>query len=389
MDAAHGSAWATPWTCDPDLYGFTGAPTSAATLPNESQSTTGVLLAWPQWGCTVQELVDLIRAALGHTDVTIIVPAEFQPSAEECLRRSGVSDEARALVEWLNLPVDSIWIRDYGPETVVDANGRRALIDASYFPRASRTCHNLLGRADDDALPTRLGELLQLPVHRPQAIFEGGNLLSDGAGRCFRARRFSNYWNQQVWGYSEAQLDAVLGANYGCQVTAMESLEGGVIDHIDMWMALLSHDTVLVGEYALEDDATNAAILDRNAAQLAGMGYRVVRIPMPAPWCVRLTASCLAQQRQMQPCGDPDAERVWATYTNSIRVGDRMVVPVYSWAPEDVRARVLAQQDEALRIYRQELDRIFGAGAVEVVPVQSDAIIPCQGTFHCISMTYR
>lgn len=390
-DAAHGAATAAPWECDASLYGFDAPPTGSATLPNESESTTGLLVGWPQYGGTVPELIDLILLSVGHADVTIVVPAQFQPSAEAVLRRHGLDDAQLDLLNWVNLPIDSVWMRDYGPDVLVDADGARQFVDPSYYPSLSRTCNNLVGRAEDDAVPTRLADVWQVPVHRPQALFEGGNLLSDGRGTCFRARDVANLFNcNSRFCYTEDELNEALGAAYGCEVVAMDSLVGDVIDHIDMWMAFVSPTTALVGRYDVADDPENAAILDGNAARLESMGYRVARIPMPSPWCFKGTATCIADDaRRMTECGDRSTARVWATYTNSIRVGDRMIVPVYRWAPDSMRDHVAAQEAEALAVYQAELDLAFGPGAVEVVAAGSDAIIPCLGTFHCISKTYR
>jgi agmatine/peptidylarginine deiminase len=168
----------------------------------------------------------------------------------------------------------------------------------------------------------------------------------------------------------------------------MESLVGGVIDHIDMWMTVLSRKTILVGRYDVADDAQNAAILDRNAQRLSNLGYRVVRVPMPKPYCKQLNATCTGQANLIGKC-DGASERVWATYMNSIRLGNALAVPVFRWVPESHKAIIAAQEAEAFATYQRELDREFGRGAVQVVPIQSDGIIPCQGSLHCVTMTYR
>lgn len=388
-DAAHGAATATPWECDPELYGFTPVPDMTFRLPNESESTSGLLVGWPSWGCVLPELTELVRHSVGHAQVTVVVPEQFQQSAVACMRRRGMTDEQLDLIDWVNAPVSSVWMRDYGPEVVLDEDDQRHLVDMSYYPSAADTCHNLGGRSADDAIPTHLGSLWQLPVHRPQVRFEGGNILSDGAGHCFRARDVANLANCfSRWCYTEEELNDLLGAQLGCEVVSMDSMVGDVIDHIDMWMAFLSPRTVLVGRYDPADDPDNAAILDGNAARLESLGYRVARVPMPTPWCKKSLSGCIGKEHLVTTCDHKQSARVWATYTNSIRVGDQMIVPVFHWVPEAIEAQVAAQEQEALATYQVELDREFGAGAVTVVPVASDVIIPCQGTFHCISMTY-
>jgi hypothetical protein len=72
-----------------------------------------------------------------------------------------------------------------------------------------------------------------------------------------------------------------------------------------------------------------------------------------------------------------------------------MLVPVYhdpvsdvSPLPQDVKDRINRQEAESLSTFQATLDSEFGPNAVTVVPVVSDDMIPCQGSMHCISMTY-
>ncbi len=109
---------------------------------------------------------------------------------------------------------------------------------------------------------------------------------------------------------------------------------------------------------------------------------------MPKPYCRQRNATCTGNPSQIGRC-DKTSERVWATYMNSIRLGDAMAVPIYDWVPEEDRAQHLAERAEALAIYQRELDAEFGAGKVGVVTIQGDKLIPCQGSLHCTTMTYR
>nr|WP_272491343.1 agmatine deiminase family protein [Corallococcus exercitus] len=135
------------------------------------------------------------------------------------------------------------------------------------------------------------------------------------------------------------------------------------------------------------DDAVNAGILDRNARRLADLGYDVVRIPMPTPYCQDAGDTCVGSPERIREC-DGTNERVWATYLNSIRLGDVMAVPVYRHVPPSQAWRHHGQEQEALATYQWALDREFGAGAVKVVPIPSDTAIPCQGALHCLTKTF-
>lgn len=388
-DPAQGASQAYAWECSPALYGFTAA-SRKVDFATEADSTTGLLIGWPSYGCSVPELTELIRTAVGRVHVTVLADGQHHQGAQQCLEHRGLTAAQLSQVEWVDIPVDSIWIRDFGPEFVTGADGARRMVDMSYYPQLSSTCNNLAGRINDDASPTRLAAAWGgMPVDRAQVRLEGGNLQTDGAGTCFRAQRVANERNCfSRWCYTEDELNEVIGAFHGCNVIALESLQGGVIDHVDMWMTVLSRRTILVGRYDVADDAVNAAILDRNAQRLAGLGYRVVRVPMPKPYCKQLNATCTGKPSLIGPC-DGTSERVWATYMNSIRLGNALAVPVFQWVPESHQAIIAQQQQEALSTYQRELDREFGRGKVQVVPIQSDSIIPCQGSLHCVTMTYR
>jgi agmatine/peptidylarginine deiminase len=388
-DPAQGASQAYAWECSPELYGFTAASRRVG-FAAEADSTTGLLIGWPSYGCTVPELTELIRTGLGRVHVTVLADRQHHEGAKACLEHRGVTPAQLAQVEWVDVAVDSVWIRDYGPEVVTGAGGERRLVDMSYYPQLSSTCNNLTGRTNDDAAPTRLAAAWGgMPVDRAQVRLEGGNLQTDGAGTCFRAQREANVRNCfSRWCYTEDELNEVIGAYHGCRVIALESMQGGVIDHVDMWMTVLSRRTILVGQYDVADDAVNAAILDRNAQRLAGLGYRVVRVPMPKPYCKQRNATCTGKESLIGPC-DGTSDRVWATYMNSIRLGNALAVPVFQWVPESHKAIIAQQQQQALSTYQRELDREFGRGAVQVVPIQSDSLIPCQGSLHCVTMTYR
>jgi len=378
-----------PWECNPGIYGFTGAPIVKFNFPSEFASTSGVLIGWPSWGCIMPELTELIRYSAGRMEVTVIIPPQFRQSAETCLINRGITEDQLSQIEWVNMELDSIWIRDYGPEIVNGKDKKRHLIDMSYYPQLSNTCNNLFGRVNDDAAPTNLASIWNTPVYRPQVKLEGGNLLTDGKGTCFRSKKVPNAQNCfSGWCYNETELNEILGQYYNCDVIALESMEGDVIDHIDMWMTVISSKTILVGSYEPEDDPINSAILDRNAQQLKDRGYRVVRVPMPKPYCRQAVMTCVGKEHLIKSCDQPNTERVWATYMNSIRLGDTMIVPVYHWVPDDLKEEIMQQEQEALRIYQEELDREF-KNSVKVIPVVSDVMIPCQGSVHCVTMTYR
>ena len=405
------------WECYPDLAGFTAAPPTSSRFPGEFEQTRGILLAFPPGGCAIPEVTDLIRNSIGNVETTVFVVGPpygmtYYNEAVNCLRSRGFTDDDLAFINWYLVPIMIspaelvVWIRDYGPEILIGADGAFQYIDMGYYSGpAAGTCTNFGGRPNSDVSPTRFAPnfLGGVDVFRPQLRTEGGNLQTDGRGTCVHMQRDVLAQNRfSRWSYSQEQLDAVYTQYFNCQnVITLESLRSDPqpglasfsqtnIDHVDMFMTFISPTKVLLGQMDPEDaafDPANAAILDRNAQTMQDNGYNVVRIPMPRRYCTRNNGGCIANPGEAQDCA-PGAVRVWATYANSIRIGNKMMVPVYRQVPSSVQDAIAAQEAVALATFQNELDAEYGPGTVQVVPLIGDPLIPCLGSVHCISMTY-
>jgi agmatine deiminase len=407
------------WECFPELAGFTDPPPTTSRFPTESEQTRGAMYGWPSYGHQMMPLTELIRNSVQQDgyETTVMVPSNLQAFAQLTLRARGFTDDMIASINWFNTPLNGIWIRDYGAEVVNTPDGNFQFIDMGYYSGQFGSCPATVdqipvGRPSDDVSPTRFAPSLLsgVDVFRPQLRTEGGNLQTDGQGTCVHMRHDVLLQNQFTrWMYSQSDLDNVYMNFYNCsRVITLNSLgldpgpftigQRQVIDHVDMFMTFISSQTVIVARLDPEDaaiDPNNAAILDSNAQMLSDAGYNVVRIPQPARYCtVRNAGTCVANPNQTRQCVG-SVDRVWATYANSIRIGNRMLVPIYrdpvsdsSPLTQDTKDRIVRQEAEALGTFQATLDSEYGQGAVTVVPVVSDDMIPCQGSMHCISMTY-
>jgi agmatine/peptidylarginine deiminase len=392
------------WECLPELAGFTPAPPVGSRFPTESEQTGGVLYGWPIYGCDMPELTELIRNSIRRVPTTVLVSSSMVDAMQACLSARGFTADDLALINLFQTELDGIWIRDYGPEVIVDPAGVNQFIDMGYYSGPAPDCQSgFPGRPNDDVSPTLHAPFFQtgVSVYRPQLRTEGGNLQTDGNGTCVHMQREVLAQNNfSRWQYTQAQLDDVYTQFYKCgRVITLRSLQSDpvttdpVIDHVDMFVTFISQRKVLIDQYDPADaavDSTNAGILDANAATMQAAGYTVVRIPTPRRHCTLFRpGTCIAQPGDTRLCTGPSDVRVWATYANSIRVGNAMMVPVYRDVPPSLSDAIAAQEATALATYQRELDTEFGAGVVQVVPVVSDAMIPCQGSVHCISMTYK
>jgi agmatine deiminase len=413
------------WDCFPEIAGFTDPPPLTSRFPTESEQTQGAMYAWPSYGAQMSPLTELIRNSVQQDgyETTVMVTTASRAMAETTLRLRGFDDKMISRINWFITPLNGIWIRDFGAEVLVTPEGNFQFVDMGYYSSSRAGCaatpDQMPSRPSDDVSPTRFAPnlLSGVEVFRPMLRTEGGNLQTDGLGTCVHMQRDVLAANRFTgagisWMYTQEELDSVYTNFYNCdRVITLESFrpdpgpatlgQRNVIDHVDMFMTFVSPQTVIVGRLDPEDaafDPNNAAILERNAQTLSDAGYNIVRIPQPSRYCtLRRSGTCVANPNDTRECvgGTPAQDRVWATYANSIRIGNRMLVPVYhdpvsdsSPLPQDLKVRINRQEAEALDTFQATLDSEFGPGAVTVVPVVSDDMIPCQGSMHCISMTY-
>jgi agmatine deiminase len=370
-----------PWEMRPEIYGFTAAPEGdSIRFPAEFDRTTKIILSWPhyafdQYGrLKVTELLEIVRHSVDQVDVAIVLQTRTRRLVAQTLQEEGVDPQR---VELITFPrefpdvrgsnlLDTIWMRDYGPQFVYTHRSKHRtnlhVIDLSYYPFSWISKHNPIGRVRDDAVPTRFASYQGIPSYRPQLIAEGGDFMTDGEGTCFVSDRLPGA-NARVFGPGHPWKN-IFAQFFGCRrIILLVGLKGESTGHLDMFMTVLSPTTIFVGQYKPAQDNVNAERLNRNSAILTAAGYNVVRIPMPAPYAISF-------------------QRIWATFTNVVRINNRLLVPVYRNPnfPDSLREVIQKQEQEALKNFRESLP------GVSVIPVKADPLIPSGGSLHCIAM---
>lgn len=322
----------------PSYYGFTQAPAEPGVVAGEFEQADELILGWGAGAWELEQFfMDVLAATVGRIDVTIIVPD--RTSAQYLRQDMNALGIDYTSVQMLIAPIDSIWMRDYGPLVTRSTNGYR-VVDPRYY----------WGRWYDDLIPSSLAGYWQEPVSRPPIEMEGGNFLSDGAGRCITTEML--YYQNASRGYGEAEVDQVFRDYYGCQTTTVvPPLVDEGTGHVDMFAHITGPGEVLVGQYDPRVDFSNAAATDEAARRMQADGFNVTRIPMPSN----------------------EGHRLWRTYTNALATNDIVMVPVYA---EDARF-----ESQALTIYEKAYPN------KTIVPINSDDIIYWSGAIHCVTMT--
>ena len=257
----------------PAQYYPFGPPQGPIRLPAEYEAIQSVLLAWPtqyteRWANHARLAALITQRACAH----IVVPNAAWAAAVALFLESAGANRER--VRFICAPNDDVWIRDFGPTLVQTATGP-AFIANPYVP-------NGLGfHKRDHELPAEIARVYGLPVHRLPLVIEGGNILSDGAGRLFLTDSVFEH-NTDI---NRRELGDVMARWFGAaELTVLPAMPGELTGHIDIALKLSNAGGAWVTE-ASPGHPWRAA-LDEIAAVMArtktpkGDYYRVVRMPM-------------------------------------------------------------------------------------------------------------
>lgn len=265
------------------------------------------------------------------------------PDAEAASRASLVAAGLEG-VSWADCPLDTVWMRDYGPLFAQSADLERMLADAAY----------LVERPRDDAFPEIVASWDGDLRYAVPLALDGGNLLPDGQGTCVSSTMVA-----ARSGHDMPTLDGLFADFFGCdRMVWLEPIPGEPTGHVDVFTVLVDRDLALVGAFEPEARPAEAAAMDRDAALLEAAGFAVERIPMPEP-------------RDLDGDGDVD----FPTHLNGVHLrtdlGHRYLVPVYADVP-DVEEAALAAITAAM-------------SGVEVVPVDATSLVRGGGALHCVT----
>ncbi|HNL38526.1 MAG TPA: agmatine deiminase family protein [Saprospiraceae bacterium] len=336
--------------------GFTNPPSEPVRHMGEWEELQALIITWRSHPAILTEIV---RAAREECRVIICCSNQTTVnSAQNALTAAGVDISSN--VEFVIVPNDSIWVRDYGPNCVY-ANDVDSLYLVDWI-------YNRPTRKKDDTLARTIAPYLSLPLFETSAaptdlVNTGGNFMSDGFGTAFASELIldendlGNPYNVTV--KDEAQINDILHDFMGIErYIKMPTLPYDAIHHIDMHMKLLDEETLLVGQYPAgtadgPQIEANIQYVLSNYTSVFGTPYRVVRIPMPPDY------------NNAYPNQNGD----YRTYANAVFVNKTVIVPFYEQEFDTTAQRIW---EETMPGYK-------------IVGVDCNAIIPSLGAIHCIT----
>ena len=331
----------------------------------EWEEVEALTISWTSFPCIQKQIV-----AGAQNECLVIVFADDPSEAESYLTGNSCGGPlTMENVQIVETEYNTIWIRDYGANTVYgNWNDDRVLVDWIY----NRP------RPEDDAIPDVLAETMGIDLYSTTAeptdlMNTGGNWMSDGFGTAFASELVldendgGSTWWTDFPNHTEAEIDGIMSDFHGTETfIKMPTLPFDGIHHIDMHMKLLDESTLLVAEYpegvadGPQIDANMEYVLS-NFTTRWGTPFDVVRIPSPP--------------EQGGGGGYPDENGWYLTYTNSVFVNNTLLLPTY----------YTEYDTTALRIYSELLP------GYTVVGIDCDnngqAIISQSGAIHCITHT--
>jgi agmatine deiminase len=236
---------------------------------------------------------DLIREYAEDLTLHVLCVSGQQTACYDALAGHGIN---MSNVDLIDISTNSMWTRDYGPQTIF-AGGEWSFVDHIYNrPRPL-----------DDQVNWELGVEWGCTVYGTDLVHTGGNFLYDGHGHGFST---DLVWDENP-GLSHSEIAQAMEDYLGItDYVVLPDISSTGIHHIDCWMKILDEETILVKEVSpghphYDDLEANAAALQA-LTDCYGRPYRIVRIM----------------------CGSLGGNDV-AAYTNSMILNGKVFVPLY------------------------------------------------------------
>ncbi len=327
-------------------------------MPAEWEAHSATWLSWPRReGISFPGAFERVMPTFRKMVETLV---ESEPvcisvcnGAHEAEARAVLEGIAPECITYYEIPTNEPWCRDHGPIFLVrNEQPRMAIVDWG---------HNAWGGKYppfelDDAVPTRIGAVLGLPVYHPKMILEGGSIEVNGAGACLTTEscllnpnRNPELTREEV----EQRLRDYLGVREIFWLA--EGCEGDDTDgHIDNLARFVSEDTVLA---IVERDgqSPNYKPLQENLRRLKEIridGKRLTIVELP-------TVRPMERENLVLP----------ASYANFYIGNEVVLAPVYGEPNDDVALGILREHFPSRR----------------VVGIDCNELIWGLGAFHCLT----
>lgn len=332
-------------------------------MPAEWHHHKATWLSWPKdpetWPGKVEQVQELflqmIKALSPHEFVNLLVDDR---ETMEHVRSRCQFPSATNIRFHIVKTVDS-WIRDYGPNFLMSADGSVAYNDWQFNAWGNKYADLL----KDDQIPRILEPMLGLQRFEPGVVMEGGSIDVNGAGCVLTTEQclLNPNRNPHLDRFEiERHMKDFLGVEKVLWLG--EGIVGDDTDgHIDDIARFVAPNTIVC---VREDDPLdeNYQLLEDNLRRLSAMtdasgkAFEIVTLPMPG-----YVGGSSTDQRNL--------ERLPASYANFYIANEVVLAPVFGHG-NDERAI-------------QTLQGLFPDR--EVVPINCEPLVWGMGTIHCVT----
>ncbi len=263
-------------------------------MPAEWEPHAATWLSWPRReGISFPESFDRVLPTL-RAMVEALVESEpvcinVCNGAHEAEARNVLKDVDLGRVTFYRIPTNEPWCRDHGPIFLTrDAKpkfatgrirrGELAIVDWDYNAWGNKYPPFDL----DEVVPTRVAEILKVPVFYPQMILEGGSIDVNGAGALLTSESCLLNKNRNPR-LSREEIEQRLREFLGVRdiLWLGDGIAGDDTDgHIDDLARFVSETRVVTVVEENRDDE-NFEPLQENLSRLSGFGLEIVTLPMP------------------------------------------------------------------------------------------------------------
>ena len=296
-------------------------------------------------------LRDVVENTAGHAKLIVLYDDKKQlASALKVLAKRG---KVHSHVQFLELDLDTVWLRDFGPRLAEKEDGSPMSIDFYYDGT----------RPKDDLFPEDWAKLTGAELNHVPWTLQGGNLMSNGEGLAVATSRIFED-NRVKFPTAPGKDPIVEQENFVARqfklfcnikdLVLLKPLENESTRHIDMFATILAPDLILMAQVDRRYDPQNAQILDQNARRMSqvkvnGKPMRVERITVP-----------------------PRNGKYWSPYTNIVLTDRLVLMPTFKTDPP-------AYVRRAVEVYKRLLPNHH------IATIDMTTMNKLEGSLHCLS----
>ena len=258
-------------------------------VPAEWEPQDAIWLQWPGPYEKIFEdsFAELTAVITQYEKLHILCDSErIKQQAQEAISNSGL-DPNHTNIVWHIVPNDSAWMRDNGPVYVI-ADGEMRIQNWSFNAWGGAFGADV-PYAQDDAVPNRVGDILDLPVDRIDIVHERGNLEFNGKDAVIANWSVLSDPKRNP-GYTKQQVVEDMKRHFGVsKVVLIEGIPETDLTkgHVDGIARFINDGTVVVAQCTSESrckpgDGRDDAVYENAARTIKAAGFEVVRDPMEA-----------------------------------------------------------------------------------------------------------